>query len=86
MGSNRRRILPGQFSDLLSSLKIRIKNKNRLWDAYQQYKDGEIVEWTGDEKAEKPHSLTTIAKGTSLTGEHGEVSNVERMKVLVICS
>ena len=36
------------------------------------------MEWTGDEKAEKPHSLTTIAKGTSLTGEHGEVSNVEK--------
>ena len=36
------------------------------------------MEWTGDEKAEKPHSLTTIAKGTSLTGEHGEVSSVEK--------
>ncbi|MEC2431767.1 hypothetical protein P9X00_21115, partial [Bacillus cereus] len=29
-------------------------------------------------KAEKPPSLTTIAKGTSLTGEHGEVSSVEK--------
>ncbi len=29
-------------------------------------------------KLKKPHSLTTIAKGTSLTGEHGEVSNVEK--------
>ena len=36
------------------------------------------MEWTGDEKAEKPHSFTTIAKGTSLTGEHGEVSSVEK--------
>ena len=35
-------------------------------------------------KAEKPHSLTAITKGTSLTGEHGEVSSVEKMRVQVI--
>lgn len=65
-------------SDLLSSLKNPDKEQKIAWDAYQQYKDGEIVEWTGDEKAEKPHSLTTIAKGTSVTGEHGEVSSAEK--------
>lgn len=71
-------ILPGQFQRFTFVAKNPDKEQKIAWDAYQQYKDGEIVEWTGDEKAEKPHSLTTIAKGTSLTGEHGEVSSVEK--------
>ncbi|HFK1487972.1 hypothetical protein CBR59_06935 [Bacillus thuringiensis] len=71
-------ILPGQFQRFTFVAKNPNKEQKIAWDAYQQYKDGEIVEWTGDERAEKPHSLTTIAKGTSLTGEHGEVSNVEK--------
>ena len=59
MGSNR--FYPVSSSDLLSSLKIRIKNKI-AWDAYQQYKDGEIVEWTGDEKAENRIHLLQLQK------------------------
>ncbi|QWG33111.1 YcnI family protein [Bacillus mycoides] len=69
-------ILPGQFQRFTFVAKNPDKEQQIAWNAYQQYKDGEIVEWTGDEKAEKPHSVTTIAKGTSLTGEHGEVSSV----------
>ncbi|WP_459501281.1 YcnI family copper-binding membrane protein [Bacillus sp. C1] len=72
-------ILPGQFQQFTFVAKNPDKEQNVAWDAYQQYKDGDIVEWTGDEKADKPHSLTTITKDTSLTGEHGEskVSNVK---------
>ncbi|KFM99867.1 DUF1775 domain-containing protein [Bacillus clarus] len=70
-------ILPGQFQQFTFVAKNPDKEQKIAWDAYQQYKNGEIVEWTGDEKAEKPHSLTTITKGTSLTGEHGEVSSVK---------
>jgi uncharacterized protein YcnI len=71
-------ILSGQFQRFTFVAKNPDKEQQIAWNAYQQYKDGEIVEWTGDEKAEKPHSLTTITKGTSLTGEHGEVSSVEK--------
>ncbi|MEN1937415.1 DUF1775 domain-containing protein [Paenibacillus sp. 102] len=72
-------ILPGQFQQFTFVAKNPDKEQKVVWDAYQQYKDGDIVEWTGDEKADKPHSLTTITKGTALTGEHGEskVSNVK---------
>lgn len=69
-------ILSGQFQRFTFVAKNPDNEQKIAWDAYQQYKDGEIVEWTGDEKAEKPHSVTTIAKGKSLTGEHGEVSSV----------
>ncbi|OAB45633.1 YcnI family protein [Paenibacillus antarcticus] len=35
------------------------------WDAYQYYKDGNIVEWTGDEGSESPHSITVIAAASA---------------------
>ncbi|WP_144568954.1 YcnI family copper-binding membrane protein [Bacillus pseudomycoides] len=66
-------ILPGQFQQFTFVAKNPDKEQKVAWDAYQQYKDGDIAEWTGDEKADKPHSLTTITKGTTLTGEHGEL-------------
>ncbi|MBJ8028484.1 YcnI family protein [Bacillus cereus group sp. N21] len=66
-------ILPGQFQQFTFVAKNPDKEQKVAWDAYQQYKDGDIAEWTGDEKADKPHSLTNITKGTALTGEHGEL-------------
>jgi uncharacterized protein YcnI len=41
------------------------------WDAFQYYKDGSIVEWTGDENAELPHSITDIVKSETATDSHG---------------
>ena len=43
-------ILPGQFQRFTFVAKNPDKEQKIAWDAYQQYKDGEIVEWTGDEK------------------------------------
>lgn len=31
------------------------------WDAFQYYSDGSVVEWTGAEGADRPHSLTVIS-------------------------
>ena len=61
MGSNREGILPGQFQRFTFVAKNPIKNKI-AWDAYQQYKDGEIVEWTGDEKAENRIHLLQLQR------------------------
>lgn len=36
------------------------KDADVAWDAFQYYKDGSIVEWTGDEGADSPHSITKI--------------------------
>ncbi|GKU82665.1 YcnI family protein [Niallia sp. NCCP-28] len=41
------------------------------WDAYQYYKDGSIVEWTGDEDEELPHSITEVTKSNAAVDSHG---------------
>ncbi|PEL12114.1 YcnI family protein [Bacillus sp. AFS017336] len=59
-------ILPGQFQQFVFMAKNPDSEVNGAWDAYQYYKDGSIVEWTGDEKSESPHSITTIVKDTTV--------------------
>jgi uncharacterized protein YcnI len=58
-------ILPGQFQ----SFSFVAKNPNQAvkaaWDAFQYYKDGSIVEWTGDESSKSPHSITDIVAATA---------------------
>ncbi|WP_179031332.1 YcnI family copper-binding membrane protein [Paenibacillus kribbensis] len=36
------------------------QNTEAAWDAFQYYSDGSIVEWTGDEGSNNPHSITKI--------------------------
>ncbi|OMF32062.1 YcnI family copper-binding membrane protein [Paenibacillus peoriae] len=44
------------------------QNTAAAWDAFQYYSDGSIVEWTGDEGSNNPHSITEItAEATSAT-------------------
>lgn len=44
------------------------QNTAAAWDAFQYYSDGSIVEWTGDEGSNSPHSITEItADATSAT-------------------
>ncbi|MDQ8057738.1 DUF1775 domain-containing protein [Bacillus velezensis] len=71
-------IQPGQFQQFTFVAKNPEKSGDAAWDAYQYYKDGSIVEWTGDEKADTPHSITKITKSASMTDAHGaEQSNEE---------
>ncbi|AYV18063.1 YcnI family protein [Bacillus velezensis] len=71
-------IQPGQFQQFTFVAKNPEKSGDATWDAYQYYKDGSIVEWTGDEKADTPHSITKITKSASVTDAHGaEQSNEE---------
>ncbi|XBP68189.1 DUF1775 domain-containing protein [Bacillus velezensis] len=71
-------IQPGQFQQFTFVAKNPEKSGDAAWDAYQYYKDGSIVEWTGDEKADTPHSITKITKSASVTDAHGaEQSNEE---------
>ncbi|MCL6632510.1 MAG: YcnI family protein [Alicyclobacillus herbarius] len=73
-------ILPGQFLEF----PFVAKNPNHAgqiaWNAYQYYKDGTIVEWTGKPGSDTPHSITTITQqatgtATTATGAHGEQAN-----------
>ncbi|ANB57767.1 hypothetical protein GFC29_497 [Anoxybacillus sp. B7M1] len=40
------------------------------WDAYQYYKDGSVVEWTGDESSQPPHSVTEISQSAAASDSH----------------
>ncbi|MCE4050989.1 MULTISPECIES: YcnI family copper-binding membrane protein [Bacillaceae] len=48
-----------------------------VWDAFQYYADGSIVEWTGDADAELPHSVTEIAKSDATTDSHGHTHDAD---------
>ena len=53
-------IAAGQFQQFNFVAKNPDKETQAAWDAYQYYKDGSIVEWTGDESSASPHSITEI--------------------------
>jgi uncharacterized protein YcnI len=65
-------ILPGQFQQFTFVAKNPDKATEIAWDAYQYYKDGSIVEWTGDESAKTPHSITDIVAGAATDDHHDE--------------
>ncbi|PWT97005.1 MAG: hypothetical protein C5B52_14670 [Bacteroidetes bacterium] len=58
-------ILPGQFQSFSFVAKNPGQAGKAAWDAYQYYKDGSVVEWTGDESSKSPHSITDIVKATA---------------------
>lgn len=66
-------IAPGEFQQFQFRAANPKKIGNIAWNAYQTYKDGSIVEWTGNENSETPHAITKIVKdadaaqGSSLT-------------------
>jgi uncharacterized protein YcnI len=59
-------ILPGQFQRFAFIAANPDKPTKAAWDAYQFYKDGSVVEWTGDEGSESPHSITDIVSETKV--------------------
>jgi uncharacterized protein YcnI len=58
-------ILPGEFQRFVFIAANPDKPVKAAWDAYQYYKDGSIVEWTGNEGSDTPHSITDIVTGTT---------------------
>ncbi len=63
-------IAEGQFQQFSFVAKNPDKETEAAWDAYQYYKDGTVVEWTGDESADTPHAITKItASATNATAE-----------------
>lgn len=71
-------IQAGQFQQFVFVAKNPDKATKAAWDAFQYYKDGSIVEWTGGEGSDSPHSITDIVTATSTdhhntaTTEHTE--------------
>ena len=73
-------ILPGQFQQFTFVGKNPDKTTKAAWDAFQYYKDGSIVEWTGDEGSESPHSITDIVAGSSENHHDAKSTNQETQK------
>ncbi|XRG78643.1 DUF1775 domain-containing protein [Rossellomorea sp. GAMAL-10_SWC] len=71
-------IQAGQFQQFVFMAKNPDAEVNGAWDAYQYYKDGSIVEWTGDEKSEAPHSITNIVKDTAVKSETVKTTEVKK--------
>ncbi|MDP4096046.1 DUF1775 domain-containing protein [Paenibacillus sp. P96] len=53
-------ILAGQYQRF-SFVAVNPSGEAKIpWDAFQYYADGSIVEWTGDEGSDLPHSVTAV--------------------------
>lgn len=63
-------ILPGQFQQFTFVAKNPDKAAKLAWDAFQYYKDGSVVEWTGDESSKSPHSITDIVTAAAGADHH----------------
>lgn len=58
-------IQPDQFQLFTFIAKNPDASQKIPWNAYQYYKDDSIVEWTGNEGSDTPHSVTTIQAGAA---------------------
>ncbi len=68
-------IQAGQFQQFVFVGKNPEKAAKAAWDAFQYYKDGSVVEWTGDEGSDAPHSITDIVTATPM--DHHATQNTE---------
>lgn len=65
-------ILPGQFQQFTFVGVNPNKATKTAWDAYQYYKDGSVVEWTGEEGSKTPHSITDIVSAAAVDHQNGK--------------
>jgi len=59
---------PGEFQQFAFVGKNPEHEADLAWDAFQYYSDGSIVEWTGAEGSDKPHSITKITNDLQTGG------------------
>ncbi|MGE7762753.1 YcnI family protein [Peribacillus sp. NPDC097895] len=67
-------IATGQFQQFSFVAQNPKEETNVAWNAFQYYEDGEIVEWSGDEGSDLPHSVTEISlapKADAESTDHG---------------
>ncbi|HEY4391951.1 MAG TPA: YcnI family protein [Paenibacillus sp.] len=66
--ANKDGIGPGEFQQFAFVGKNPDNEADLAWDAFQYYSDGSIVEWTGTEGSDKPHSITKITNDPQAGG------------------
>jgi uncharacterized protein YcnI len=73
-------IMPGQFLQFVFVAKNPDKATKAAWDAYQYYKNGSIVEWTGDESSKSPHAITDIVSNAPANQTTPQMTMQQRAK------
>lgn len=66
-------ILAGQFQRFYFTAKNPDTAGDIAWNAYQHYTDGSVVQWSGGEGSESPHSVTSIVQASG-GGSHSHGS------------
>lgn len=66
-------ILAGQFQRFYFTAKNPDTAGDIAWNAYQHYADGSVVQWSGEEGSESPHSVTSIVQASG-GGSHSHGS------------
>lgn len=68
----------GQFQQFVFVGQNPDQDSELNWDALQYYSDGSIVEWTGEEGSELPHSITLVSNdnvdAAAASADHGHDS------------
>ncbi|WP_322907328.1 YcnI family protein [Paenibacillus campi] len=73
-------IQAGQFQQFVFVGQNPDKDSDLVWDAFQYYSDGSIVQWTGNKGSDTPHSITVVSQagasgaGTTAAADHGHNS------------
>ena len=67
-------ILAGQFQRFYFTVQNPDTAGDIAWNAYQHYADGSVVQWSGEEGSEAPHSITSIVEASGGgTHSHGSM-------------
>jgi uncharacterized protein YcnI len=67
-------IQAGQFQRFYFTVQNPAAAGDIAWNAYQHYADGSVVQWSGEEGSEAPHSITSIAEASGGgTHSHGSM-------------
>jgi uncharacterized protein YcnI len=56
-------ISPREFQEFTIQTRTPEEPGEFVWNAYQTYEGGEVVEWTGSEDSEEPASVVRVAEG-----------------------
>ncbi|MNC31086.1 hypothetical protein D3C75_793950 [compost metagenome] len=67
-------IQAGQFQRFYFTAKNPDATGSIAWDAYQHYADGSLVQWSGEEGTESPHSITEIVEAAAGSDSHSHDS------------
>ncbi len=68
-------IEPGEFQQFEFVGKNPEGEVSLAWDAFQYYSDGSIVEWSGEEGTDKPHSITKVTQEATSGAEDGHAAD-----------